>query len=63
MKTFYFLFGACYFARFLAGLGHEAGWWVVESAVNTTPSGMILLYGMCSLLWFDKWLRGENKNE
>lgn len=61
MNIVYFLFGACYFARFLAGLGHEAGWWVAESAVSTTPAEIIALCGMCSLLWFDMWLSEENK--
>ena len=63
MKFIYFLAGAVNFAKFLAMMGHQEGWWMAGQAMNIQPAETIMLYGVCAILFFDIWRREDEKEE
>lgn len=63
MKIIYFLAGAVNFAKFLAMMGHQEGWWMTEQAMNIEAAEVIALYGVCAVLFFEIWRREDEKEE
>lgn len=63
MKFIYFLAGAINFAKFLAMMGHQEGWWMTEQVMNIEAAEVIALYGVCAVLFFEIWRREDEKEE